>query len=231
MCVLHSRCASHAPLAMQPVASFDHGNFIRYCQEAPNIQNLNIPHNVTGALLHGNFITQLTANDFEHIENVYIIDLSYNYIHHIDHGVFNGIPMLQHLYLGFNNISYLDEQIFSKLSDLVMLDISHNSLVSLPLQIFHGLKSLFGLHMCCNKFQIIQRGLLSQLPSLTFLDVTGNLIHTVEPQSLEALTSLQSLLLRNNNLTSLSWNIFSSSNNRTGWHPSTLEVSLLRYRI
>ncbi len=217
---------------MQPtVDDNSYGNFIRYCQEATDIQSLNIPHNATGALLHGNFITQLNANDFEHMENVYIIDVGYNYIEHIDHGVFNGIQTLQHLYLGFNNISFLDERVFSKLSNLVILDISHNHLESLSLELFQGLKSLLGLYLCCNKLQILPRGLLSHLDSLIWLDLSENLLYEVEPLSLDGLTSLQQLSFRGNNLTTLSWRIFSSVNNETGWHPAALEVRWIQVLI
>ncbi len=165
--VLDSKCASHAPPAMRPVVDDNsYGNFIRYCQEATDIQSLKIPKNATGALLHGNFITRLTPNDFKHIQYIFILDLAYNYIQKIEHGSFNGVRMLQHLYLGHNNISVLDERVFSKLYKLIVLDLSHNKMEDLPYNLFHGLKNLLGLYVCCNKLKILQQGVLDHLYNL-----------------------------------------------------------------
>ena len=72
----------------------------------------NIPNDTTNLDLQNNHITTLKANSFLHLDMCTRIDLSINVVSTIEEWAFNGLIILQRLYLNKNDLTHLNASIF-----------------------------------------------------------------------------------------------------------------------
>ncbi|KAL7866286.1 hypothetical protein SRHO_G00115330 [Serrasalmus rhombeus] len=96
---------------------------------------------------------------------------------------------------------------FQKLMNLKTLDISHNNLNFIPKQVFQGLpQTLTELHIANNKLKSFTWEGLKYLKNLKVLDLCGNLLTTVPAKLSNCSKSILTLILRKNQIASLTPN-------------------------
>ncbi|XP_077465966.1 SLIT and NTRK-like protein 4 isoform X1 [Stigmatopora argus] len=171
------------------------------CQER-NIQNLAdlIPKPTNAKKLHlsGNYIRDISPNDFQGFEGLDLLHLGSNQIVTVQKGVlanltnlrrlylngnqieqlhpemFLGLTNLQYLYLEYNAIKEILAGTFDSMPNLQLLYLNNNVLRSLPAYVFAEL-SLAKLNLKNNHFMTLPvSGVLDQLRSLTQIDLEGN---------------------------------------------------------
>ncbi|XP_051915271.1 SLIT and NTRK-like protein 4 isoform X2 [Hippocampus zosterae] len=171
------------------------------CQER-NIKNLAdlIPKPPNAKKLHlsGNYIRDISPNDFHEFEGLDLLHLGSNQIVSVQKGVFAnltnlrrlylngnqleqlhpemflGLTNLQYLYLEYNAIKEVLAGTFDSMPNLQLLYLNNNVLRSLPAYVFAGV-SLAKLNLKNNHFMTLPvSGVLDQLRSLTQIDLEGN---------------------------------------------------------
>ena len=186
--------------------------------------------------LSRNNIRCLSSTQFEYLERLSSLDLSYNELDHygLPQGVFTSIrlatvidldlvesvfPNLIRLDLSHNKISFLPDGLFEGkgLTDLVTLSLHHNNLSDIPRCIFTSnfLISLSGLFLHHNFInQIPPSSPLSEstLINLNKLNLEFNQLETISADLFDSRnwTSLKRLVLDNNNISRLPDAMFSS---------------------
>lgn len=152
-----------------------------------------------------------------------------------------GMPKLEHLDLGQNNIWNLPERIFcplpalrhlnltwNRLQDvseigvnggcgahLINLDLSGNDLVVLPKEGLAGLKSLRELYLQYNDISMLADRAFSELSMLNTLNISSNRLVALPPNVLNETTLLRELYLQNNSIGVLAPGIFAALNKLT----------------
>ncbi|KAA0191243.1 hypothetical protein HAZT_HAZT001514 [Hyalella azteca] len=147
-----------------------------------------------------------------------------------------GMPHLESLQLGRNNIWTLPERVFcplpalrhlnltwNRLQDvsevgvtggcgahLITLDLSGNDLVMLPEAGLAGLESLKELYLQYNEISMMADGSLVGLNSLNVLNMSSNRLVALPPEIFNETLALQQLYLQNNSLSVLAPGLFSS---------------------
>ncbi|KAF2362520.1 Toll/interleukin-1 receptor (TIR) domain [Trinorchestia longiramus] len=147
-----------------------------------------------------------------------------------------GMPHLEYLQLGRNNIWSLPERVFcplpalrhlnltwNRLQDvsevgvtggcgahLITLDLSGNDLVMLPEAGLAGLENLKELYLQYNEISMMADGALVGLSSLNILNMSSNRLVALPPEIFNETLSLQELYVHNNSLGVLAPGLFSS---------------------
>nr|ANG08894.1 toll family protein LongTollB [Parhyale hawaiensis] len=147
-----------------------------------------------------------------------------------------GMPHLEYLQLGKNNIWTLPERVFcplpalrhlnltwNRLQDvsevgvtggcgahLITLDLSGNDLVMLPEAGLAGLESLKELYLQYNDISMMADAALVGLNSLNILNMSSNRLVALPPEIFNETLSLQELYIHNNSLSVLAPGLFSS---------------------
>lgn len=133
---------------------------------------------------------------------IFYLDLSGNFIGHLNASVFDGLPNLQELYLRDTHLSIFDSNPFEALNALLYLDISYNKLNGIRIPEFQktfAKLEYLNVSACQieNAFEIIK--VLTQ--SINILDLSGNYIGHLNATTFVKLNDLNELLLGNTNLT------------------------------
>ena len=137
-----------------------------------------------------------------------IVNFKYNNIRYVGKQSFQGLTLLEELFLDGNNITNqgLSSQAFEGLQSLQLLDLSNNRLT----QFYENLPpSLKVLRLANNLIQGITRKATERLNALQNLLVSQNAIvqTLIQPGSLEALISLKTLDMSRNQLTQIPRNL------------------------
>ena len=152
-------------------------------------------------LSHNNIVT-IPQRAFFYLENLQLLDLSFNMISNV--GDLTGLSKLTHLNLAFNTISSLDITLFDGLQHLHYLDLSHNSLSEITGSPFQNLFDLQHLDLSCNQIESLSIAL--GLEILDTLSISYNKIAHLD--ALRSLPQLKTLDLSHNTITQLGPNIF-----------------------
>ena len=125
---------------------------------------------------------------------------------------------LTSLSLAHNNISGLGANAFSRFTKLEQLNLEGNPITSLHADAFDGLTSLIGLYLggynppyssgTGKRRLILNADQFAENRSLQILNVSNSRIWTIPNNAFNNLGSLQSLVLKDNNLTSITRNTF-----------------------
>ena len=125
---------------------------------------------------------------------------------------------LKTLSLGHNNIGSLGANAFSRFTQLEKLNLEGNPITSLHADAFDGLTSLNGLHLgghnppyssgTGKRRLILNADQFEDNRSLQVLDLSNSRIGTIPNNAFNNLGSLRSLVLKDNNLTSITRNTF-----------------------
>nr|XP_002119342.1 leucine-rich repeat-containing protein 15-like [Ciona intestinalis] len=154
------------------------------------------------------------------------LDLSYNFISSLPHGVFDYNKKLANLSIRGNNITNLNPRTFQGLKALKRIDLSGNSIKSLPQGTFDGCTQLQELNLSHNQISVFEGSFLSlkslrlghnriirfavQTETLETLDLSSNQIQ--EWQNGEY-RNLKSLALCNNSIKTVSQSTFHGMRN------------------
>ena len=125
---------------------------------------------------------------------------------------------LTSLSLAHNNISSLGANAFSRFTKLEQLNLEGNPITSLHADAFDGLTSLIGLYLggynppyssgTGKRRLILNADQFAENRSLQILNVSNSRIGTIPVNTFNNLGSLQALVLKDNNLTSITRNTF-----------------------
>lgn len=145
-----------------------------------------------------NFSNNLLTGDvkFENLEELKILDLSFNRINRIS---FVNCSLLKDLNLSNNNLTFIHNM--ATLSNVKILDLSFNCFETLQLDTFASMHILEVLNLRQTCFQSLDYGMFSVQTNLRVLDISFNDLNTIDLNVLSSLTNLQTLFIYGNNLT------------------------------
>ncbi|XP_033763340.1 leucine-rich repeat-containing protein 15-like [Pecten maximus] len=228
------------------------GNQITYFngesfQSLPNVQSLRIPNNG---------ISHIMADSFQNIPHLTMIDLSSNSIAAIEDGAFRGLDemsiitltnnrlrrlgkpfqgltSLSSLYLGFNQLTEIEEDDFQTNTMVRMLDLSNNQISQIHPMAFKNLKRLrylilsnnalthsVDLQFSSNMLQLVDftKSQLKKIPtgmpySVNDFRLGNNMITEINNDDFKGMRNLRLLMLENNKLENISYRAFQPLSN------------------
>ena len=144
-----------------------------------------------------------------HLES---LQLGRNNIWTLPERVFCPLPALRHLNLTWNRLQDVSEVGVSGGcgAHLLTLDLSGNDLVMLPEAGLAGLQSLKQLYLQYNDISMLADGAMVGLSSLQVLNISSNRLVALPPEIFNETLALNELYLQNNSLSVLAPGLFSS---------------------
>ncbi|XP_069696521.1 uncharacterized protein [Periplaneta americana] len=159
--------------------------------------------------LDDNLLTGLKVGTFKNLTHLQSLHLAYNRIENLDAGIFEGLTSLEWLDLAHNLLYSLGSDTFIGLTNLKKLLLWHNRLSTLHPDVFMHLTKLNALHLDENEeLQIPSNSSFLNIQTVEELDISDCNISSVMPISFENATNLTKLVLSNNNLKTIDYNIF-----------------------
>ncbi len=204
------------------------GVFWRTSSGLPRVPD-DIPFGATQVHLESNEIEEINQLSFRHLTRVTHIYLDSNRISSIQATTFNTLSKLIHLYMSHNRLTAVNREWFTGLSSLKVLKIEGNLFRSLEAETFKDLTSLSHLYLSNNDFQSLDPRACANLASLTYLALDSADLDSsmLAPKMFNGMTKLVHLVLRNNHLDTVPWNVFSPSDFRgSGGHPPSMYLYL-----
>ncbi|CAL1541104.1 unnamed protein product, partial [Lymnaea stagnalis] len=134
------------------------------------------------------------------------LDLSHNNISSLEVDALKRMDELTLLNVSFNDLTYILPKSFDSLEKLKHLDLANNKLAWLGGDLFTKTKQLVHLNMSHNDLQQIP--LLNAAEFLHYVDVSYNRISSLVPSTLQDLRELTMVILSHNNLSSLPFRMF-----------------------
>lgn len=151
--------------------------------------------------LRRNNISSLTANIFNDLENLWLLDLSENAIRHISNGmIFQLLHKLKVLNLSKNVIINLNDYDFYNLTSLEILNLSYNKISIVPSDLFKSLNSLKELYLNNNNLIDIDPEKWTNLENLDELNLAGNFLTKFDPTYNFSFINLKILNVSHNSL-------------------------------
>ncbi|XP_047488034.1 toll-like receptor Tollo [Penaeus chinensis] len=140
------------------------------------------------------------------------LDLGQNNIWNLPERVFCPLPALRHLNLTWNRLQDVSEVGVSGScgAHLVTLDLSGNDLVVLPEAGLAGLESLRELYLQYNDVSMLADGAFTGLSTLSVLNISSNRLVALPPDVFNETLGLTELHLQNNSLSVLAPGLFSA---------------------
>ncbi|KAK3849454.1 hypothetical protein Pcinc_043795 [Petrolisthes cinctipes] len=165
---------------------------------------------------------ELTPDSLVGMPHLERLDLGQNNIWNLPERVFCPLPALRHLNLTWNRLQDVSEVgvTGSCGAHLVTLDLSGNDLVLLPEAGLAGLESLRELHLQYNDVSMLADGAFLGLASLQILNISSNRLVALPPEVFNETLSLRQLYLHNNTISVLAPGLFSSLT-----HLTVLDIS------
>ncbi|XP_026196036.1 vasorin b [Anabas testudineus] len=168
-----------------------------------------VPQSTKSLYLFANGIEGLTAEDFDGMENLEMLDLSQNKLTELSDRVFEPLTSLRNLDLSSNQITYISEECFQGMVLLERLYLYSNHIKTIHPAAFNGLEHLLELKLQGNQLTSLPA---LAMPRLLLLDLRFNVFPTLGPSDLET-PNLESLKLGGVGLTSLNKELISSLKN------------------
>ncbi|XP_040918769.1 vasorin b [Toxotes jaculatrix] len=168
-----------------------------------------VPPFTKSLYLFANGIESLTAEDFDGMENLEMLDLSQNKLTELPDRVFEPLTSLRNLDLSSNQITHISKECFQGMALLERLYLYSNLIKTIHPAAFNGLEHLLELKMQGN--QLTSLPALS-MPRLLLLDLRFNVLPTLGPSDLQT-PNLESLRLGGVGLTSLNKELIGSLKN------------------
>ncbi|XP_005809340.2 vasorin [Xiphophorus maculatus] len=149
--------------------------------------------------LFANGIEGITAEDFNGLLNLEMLDLSQNKLTGLPERVFEPLSSLKNLDLSSNQITYISEKCFHGMPQLERLYLYSNHIEKIHPAAFNGLENLLELKLQGNALTTLP---LLSLPKLLLLDLRFNVLPSLNTSKLQT-PNLESLRLGGVGLTSL----------------------------
>ena len=135
-------------------------------------------------VLRRNFLKEFSGETFAGLENLKVLELSWNRFVELDNNWFQYLRKLEVLDLARNDIEHIQEQAFVGLGNLKVLNLTRNKLITMSGSYFGPLTSLESLIVDDNAIKLIEDESFSALVSLKQLSLTGNRdLRTVQPRA------------------------------------------------
>uniref|UniRef100_A0AAV2LF26 phospholipase A2 n=1 Tax=Knipowitschia caucasica TaxID=637954 RepID=A0AAV2LF26_KNICA len=165
-----------------------------------------VPSDTEQLYIFHNGISTLGPDDFKHLGQLQMLDLSQNQLSHIPDKAFEMLGKLKNLDLSTNQIRHIFKDSFSGLVQLERLYLYANQIQSIQMGAFESLQNLLELKL--------HENLLTSLPVLSFprlllLDLSNNNIPMLGPSDLQ-IPHLEALKVSSLGLTSLDANLMAS---------------------
>jgi len=138
------------------------------------------------------------------INYIKILELSDCKITTIENSTFNGLISLEELYLSFNRIKSINEELFIGLNSLQILDLGSNSLSTLSTNVFSNILNLQEIYLYNNGLCEIN-SIFKRLSNLKKIIYNGNKIKSINKNSFQELSNLENLDLMNNQITEINF--------------------------
>ncbi len=203
---------NHNLLSELPAGAFQTLDQLRY---------LNLEHNVlTSAVmdrdcligtvvstlnLESNKLSTLLQLVQSHLTHLY---MRYNFIRRIENASLGGLPSLQHLYFGLNEVSYIHPDAFCG-TQLQTIGLNSNNITTVP--DFHCLENtLTTIYLSGNKICIVENADFSELQVLRTLHLDQNCLNPILSLDVSLGRSLEALRLHSNSLEAfdIQWSYF-----------------------
>ena len=167
---------------------------------------------VTGTLdLGTKGLSELQADDFEHLVNLSELELSFNTgLGSLPSGVFDGLGNLRILNILDNDVGSLPEGVFDDLAELRRLDLRANRFRELPSGPFDELVNLEYLNLSRNELQNLPDDVFDSLTRLETLSLRMNELGSVPAGVFDSLANLERLFLSESKMTELPPGVFAS---------------------
>ncbi|XP_041981330.1 connectin-like [Aricia agestis] len=152
-------------------------------------------------ILKSNKITNLEKHAFSQMMMLSNLSIEDNQISELRRDVFFNLPNLHVLILSNNNLSLLHEGCFKHLNNLIELKLDYNYITVVTKEMLEGLENLSRLNLRNNKMAMIGNLAFSELWGLKELLLDNNAIEYISDRAFGGLTQLRKLTLSGNKLT------------------------------
>ena len=168
-----------------------------------------VPPATENLYLFANGIEGLTAEDFDGLESLEMLDLSQNKLTQLPDKVFQPLTSIRNLDLSSNQISHISENCFHGMPLLERLYLYSNHIKTIHPAAFNGLEQLIELKLQGNQLTTLPA---LSLPRLRLLDLRHNVLPTLGPKDLHT-PNLEALKLAGVGLTTLDDELMASLGN------------------
>ncbi|CAG9583376.1 unnamed protein product [Danaus chrysippus] len=151
-------------------------------------------------VLKSNKIAHLEKHAFAQMMMLSNLSLDDNQITELKREVFFNLPNLHVLNLSNNNLSLLHEGCFKHLNNLIELKLDYNYITVITRETFEGLENLSRLNLRNNKLAMVGNLAFSELWGLKELMLDNNGIEYISERAFGGLTQLKKLTLSGNKL-------------------------------
>jgi Leucine-rich repeat (LRR) protein len=128
---------------------------------ARKLASVTEPEGVRRLILNGNLLTKIP--DLSRFKETIDLNLSGNLIDSLPIDVFNCLPNLRNLYLGYNQIALITVGTFNGLNSLEILYLSHNLISRIQLGAFTGLSEIKHIYLRKNPLKSLEFGVFNGL--------------------------------------------------------------------
>ncbi|XP_077980283.1 uncharacterized protein LOC144435572 [Glandiceps talaboti] len=153
--------------------------------------------------LSGNFVDHLERNDFCRFVNLKTLDLSWNFISRIYPDTFYELTNLEHLNLYHNRMTTVSSSMFTGLIHLESLHLENNYITIMNPSTFECLTNLRYLNIAYNNLSTITPGTFNGLDSLALLDLSHNNIETLQRGVFTGLSNITYLDISHNRISNI----------------------------
>lgn len=158
--------------------------------------------------LEKNNISEIRQNQLR-LPNLLELDLGDNAITTVDETAFSLCPLLKHLDLSYNRIQTLPHGVFrTNLENLETIELQGNRIENVE-GILNNLSSLLRLDLSSNKLKSISAETFKDSPGIFKLKLVDNQIEVIDPAAFASQKHLQSLYLGGNQLKTFDFQVIS----------------------
>ena len=155
-----------------------------------------------------NKLISLSDGLFHGLNDMYLLNLSYNALNRIQAGVFDGLTSLELLHLDNNMISILPDGVFDGLYNLKKIFLTNNRISNLQPKVFMPMVNLNVIRLRNNTIRTIETGAMTGMQKVYSIDLSFNKIVSLNKGSFKGLLNLEELLMQNNDISSIESGVF-----------------------
>ena len=123
---------------------------------------------------------------FANLTTLKLLQLSRNYIHTLEVGIFQGLTSLTSLLMTVNpGLLVLPAGLFSDCHNLDNINLKKNALDTIEPYSLHPLPLLTWLNLYDNKIRVVYSHMFVNLTALWYLNLRRNFLHMIEPNSFQ----------------------------------------------
>ena len=121
-----------------------------------------------------NKISEIESKTFTHLKNLEILDLSHNFLRSFDFLIFKGLVKLEKLQLNHNNLSIIHSHTFSTLLNLSVLDLSFNTIKKLQVETFAKFNTIKEFYINDNQLETMSPEIIVHFAASNLIDLRNN---------------------------------------------------------